>query len=328
MIAAAQYLRMSTEHQQYSMQNQAATIQRYAETHDFKILQTYSDPGRSGLMLKRRPGLSKLLQDIAGGNQPYEVVLVYDVSRWGRFQDTDEAAHYEFICKSAGVPVIYCAETFSNDGSLPSLIMKSLKRIMAGEYSRELSLKTYEGQKRIVQLGYRSGGPAGYGLRRVMVSADGDRQQHLPRGARKALATDRVILVPGPTRRYTGFGKSSGWRLLARGPKQLPGLLIAQALHTLAHPGITLSFSKFSAIQSMQAATPGAGLAASWEPHASMSPSEVGFVNRVLSTRSWMSAHSMMRNESCRIARSSKPRNKYLTVYAACSMKRANCPKI
>ncbi len=30
LLPAAQYLRMSTEHQQYSLQNQAAAIQRYA----------------------------------------------------------------------------------------------------------------------------------------------------------------------------------------------------------------------------------------------------------------------------------------------------------
>ena len=236
MIAAAQYLRMSTEHQQYSIQNQAATIERYAELHGLKVVQTYSDPGRSGLMLKRRPGLCKLLQDIAAGNQPYDLVLVYDVSRWGRFQDTDEAAHYEFICKSAGVPVIYCAEIFPNDGSLPSLIMKSLKRIMAGEYSRELSLKTYEGQKRIVQLGYRSGGPAGYGLRRLLVSADGDRQQPLPRGARKALATDRVILVPGPAEEIHWVREMFRMAIAGKGAKAIARFLSSSGVTHFGRP--------------------------------------------------------------------------------------------
>src|SRR5438105_12500783 len=162
-VYAAQYLRMSTEHQQYSLQNQAAAIQKYAEMHGFEIIQTYSDAGRSGLFLKRRSGLSRLLQDVVGGNQYYRAILVYDVSRWGRFQDTDEAAHYEFLCKSAGVPVHYCAETFANDGSLPSLIMKALKRTMAGEYSRELGVKVLAGQKRLALLGFKQGGMPGYG---------------------------------------------------------------------------------------------------------------------------------------------------------------------
>jgi DNA invertase Pin-like site-specific DNA recombinase len=197
-IPAAQYLRMSTEHQQYSLENQSLAIQRYAESHGFEVVRTYSDAARSGLVLGRRTGLQQLLQDVVGGKSDYRVILVYDVSRWGRFQDTDESAHYEFLCKSARVPVHYCAETFTNDNSLPSLIMKALKRTMAGEYSRDLSEKVSAGHKRLTLLGFKAGGVAGYGLRRMLVSASGVQKQVLAFGERKSIATDRVILVPGP----------------------------------------------------------------------------------------------------------------------------------
>jgi len=199
LVPAAQYLRMSTEHQQYSLENQSTAIQKYAESRGFEVVQTYSDAARSGLVLKRRVGLRQLLQDVVPGTAPYKVILVYDVSRWGRFQDTDESAHYEFLCKSAGVPVHYCAETFANDGSLPSLIMKALKRTMAGEYSRELGVKVLAGQKRLARLGFKQGGVPGYGLRRMLVSATGTPKQELAFGERKSIATDRVILVPGPS---------------------------------------------------------------------------------------------------------------------------------
>src|ERR1044071_9767245 len=115
---AAQYLRMSTEHQQYSIDNQAACIGQYAQSHGFVVTRTYCDSAKSGLWLKGRADLRELLRDVTQGNTEYKAVLVYDVSRWGRFQDADEAAHYEFVCKSSGVPVHYCAETFANDGSL------------------------------------------------------------------------------------------------------------------------------------------------------------------------------------------------------------------
>ena len=105
LIPAAQYLRMSTEHQQYSLENQSAAIQKYAELHSFHIVQTYKDAAKSGVVLKLRTGLQQLIQDVVGGNTAYRAILVYDVSRWGRFQDTDESAHYEFLCKSGGVPV-------------------------------------------------------------------------------------------------------------------------------------------------------------------------------------------------------------------------------
>lgn len=197
-IPAAQYLRMSTEHQQYSLDNQARTIAQYAEGHGFVVTRTYSDSARSGLWLRNRLGLRELLQDVAGGQIEYKAILVYDVSRWGRFQDADEAAHYEFLCKSSGIPVHYCAETFPNDGSLSSSIMKALKRAMAGEYSRELGVKVFEGLKRLAELGFKQGGPPGYGFSRMLVWPDRQHKQLLFHGQRKSIATDRVILVPGP----------------------------------------------------------------------------------------------------------------------------------
>jgi DNA invertase Pin-like site-specific DNA recombinase len=197
-IPVAQYLRMSTEHQQYSFENQASAIQIYAESRGFQVVRTYSDAAKSGLVLKRRAGLRQLLQDVASGIANYRAILVYDVSRWGRFQDADESAHYEFLCKLAGVPVHYCAEVFANDGTLPSFIMKALKRTMAGEYSRELGVKVLAGQKRLAAMGFKQGGMPGYGFRRLLVSTDRRPKHHLAFGERKSLVTDRVILIAGP----------------------------------------------------------------------------------------------------------------------------------
>jgi DNA invertase Pin-like site-specific DNA recombinase len=198
LLPAAQYLRMSTEHQQYSIDNQTDAIRRYADAQGFEIIKTYTDQAKSGLVLKHRLGLAKLLSDVVGGPQPYKVILVYDVSRWGRFQDADEAAYYEFLCKSAGLPIHYCAEEFVNDGAMPNVVMKALKRAMAAEYSRELSAKVFEGEKRIARLGFWVGSMPGYGLRRMLCSSDGNHKQIMEFHERKNLNTDRVKLAPGP----------------------------------------------------------------------------------------------------------------------------------
>jgi DNA invertase Pin-like site-specific DNA recombinase len=116
-IPAAQYLRMSTDHQRYSFNNQSAAIEAYATRAGFVVTQTYSDAGKSGLMLKKCERLRQLLNDVMTRKEVFKAILVYDVSRWGRFQDADEAAHYEFLCKSAGVSVHYFAEQFANDNS-------------------------------------------------------------------------------------------------------------------------------------------------------------------------------------------------------------------
>ena len=92
----------------------------------------------------------------------------------------------------------YCAEQFENDGSIGSSIIKTVKRAMAGEYSRELSVKVFAGQSNLIRLGYRQGGPAGFGLRRLLVDESGAPKAELGRGEHKSITTDRVILIPGP----------------------------------------------------------------------------------------------------------------------------------
>lgn len=200
LVPAAQYLRMSTEHQQYSFANQADAMARYATEHGFQIVKTYSDGAKSGVRITNRPGLKQVIKDVVDGNVPFSAILVYDVSRWGRFQDSDESAHYEYLCKSTGVPVHYCAEMFANDNSISGLIVKAVKRTMAGEYSRELSVKVKAGLVRLTRMGYKAGGYPPYGMRRMLLDVYGRPKQLLSDGERKSLATERVILVPGPER--------------------------------------------------------------------------------------------------------------------------------
>ncbi|SFQ00838.1 Site-specific DNA recombinase [Sphingomonas rubra] len=197
-IKAAQYVRMSTEHQQFSTDNQVIAIAKFADDNGYEIVKTYADEGKSGLNLGGRAGLQQVLHDVEVGRADYQALLVYDVSRLGRFQDTDEAATYELRLRSAGIKVEYASEQFRNDGSIGSSIIKTVKRAMAGEYSRELSVKVFAGQSNLIRLGFRQGGGAGFGLRRLLVDQSGAPKSELGRGEQKSIATDRIILVPGP----------------------------------------------------------------------------------------------------------------------------------
>jgi DNA invertase Pin-like site-specific DNA recombinase len=196
-LRAAQYVRMSTEDQKYSTQNQAAAIALYAAQRNLTLVRTYLDRGRSGLRISNRQGLQGLIGDIEEGRADFGCVLVYDISRWGRFQNTDESAYYEFICSRAGIRVLYCQEQFENDGSFISAIMKNLKRVAAGEFSRDLSAKVFAGSCNSTRLGFKQGGTAGYGLQRVLLDQFGFTRCILARGDRKVLVSDRVVLQPG-----------------------------------------------------------------------------------------------------------------------------------
>ena len=73
-----------------------------------------------------------------------------------------------------------------------------MKRTMAAEYSRELSNKVFHGQCHHVGRGFRQGGTAGFGLRRMLIDENGNRKGELKFKEHKSITTDRVILVPGP----------------------------------------------------------------------------------------------------------------------------------
>jgi len=74
---------MSSDQQRYSLGNQAAAIAAYAAKNGLTICRSYIDAGVSGLRTAKRKGLQQLLAEVVGGEADFEVVLVYDVSRWG-----------------------------------------------------------------------------------------------------------------------------------------------------------------------------------------------------------------------------------------------------
>lgn len=198
MKAVAAYVRMSTDHQKYSIANQMASIGRFCTANAMELVRIYTDAGRSGLTAARRPGLSALLADANGGQLPFSAVVVLDVSRFGRFQNVEEGAYLEHLLKRAGAPVLYCAEAFDNDGSPGSAIVKAVKRAMAAEYSRELSAKTAAGARRVAGDGWRACGAAGLGYRRVIVADDGRPLYQAERGEMKCLQGARTTLILGP----------------------------------------------------------------------------------------------------------------------------------
>ena len=80
---AAAYVRMSTEHQQYSTSNQMDVIREYANRRGLEIVKEYSDEGKSGLNIQGRDSLVQLIRDVQTGAALFSCILVYDVSRWG-----------------------------------------------------------------------------------------------------------------------------------------------------------------------------------------------------------------------------------------------------
>jgi predicted site-specific integrase-resolvase len=70
-VRAAQYVRMSTEHQKYSTENQAEALQQYAARRGIEIVRTYADEGKSGLRLDGRDALKQLIVNRRGIRTPF-----------------------------------------------------------------------------------------------------------------------------------------------------------------------------------------------------------------------------------------------------------------
>lgn len=82
-VRAAEYVRMSTDHQRYSTENQSDAIRHYAGARGIEVVRTYADAGKSGLNIEGRDALRQLIEDVQTGKADFTLVLVYDVSRWG-----------------------------------------------------------------------------------------------------------------------------------------------------------------------------------------------------------------------------------------------------
>lgn len=167
-----QYLRVSREVQHDSLAIQRAQIAAFAAVNGYEVVATYCDTGRSGLRLHGRTALQALLAEVLAGEARFSTILVQDISRWGRFQDPDEAAHYEFICREAGVAVRYCVE--------PTACLRPRRghgrrwrTLLIGVNSGRRALRQDAGGSFVGGGRYKMGGVAGYGLRRRVVTVDG-----------------------------------------------------------------------------------------------------------------------------------------------------------
>lgn len=148
---AAQYIRMSTDRQDLSPVIQKDAIAAFARAKGLEIVRSYEDEGKSGVELANRPKLRQLLRDVTD-SPGFTQILVFDVSRWGRFQDVDAAAYYEYHCRLHGVEVIYVSESFPNDQAPATVLLKSMRRVMAAEYSRDIAFKSRAGQERVITM--------------------------------------------------------------------------------------------------------------------------------------------------------------------------------
>ena len=107
------------------------------------------------------------------GAPHFDYVLVYDVSRWGRFKEQDQGGHLRYECKKRGKEVVYVSRGFTNaKNRLSSRLMIAVDEYMATEYSYQLSDKVFYGCVKVSEQGYSAGGTAVYGMARLLLDVN------------------------------------------------------------------------------------------------------------------------------------------------------------
>ena len=196
--AIAYYRHSAEDKQENSVPIQREHALKFATKNHVEIIHEEADEGKSGLSADR-PGFQRLFTEwILNPNAPdFDYVFVYDVSRWGRFQDQNEPAYYEFQCKEQGKKVIYISRGFpKEEEQLIATLQTSIERYMAAEYSRQLSEKVFYGCVKVSEQGYSAGGLPAYGMSRLLLDANKKPIKKLKKGEWKSISNERVTFTP------------------------------------------------------------------------------------------------------------------------------------
>jgi len=196
--AIAYYRHSAEDKQENSVAIQRQHTEKFARDHAIEIIHEDADEGKSGL-LANRPAFERLFNEwIENPHAPqFQYVFVYDVSRWGRFQDQDQAAYFVHVCKKHGKEVIYVSRGFPDaTNPLIASLETSLQRYMAAEYSRQLSDKVFHGCVKVSEQGYSAGGTAVYGMARQLLDVHKNPIRILNLGEHKQIANERVSFTP------------------------------------------------------------------------------------------------------------------------------------
>jgi DNA invertase Pin-like site-specific DNA recombinase len=143
MILAAGYLRMSSDQQTTSIENQRKAVSEYAAKHGFKIVKWYIDEGISGWR-NDRAAFQQLISDAPSGQ--FAAILVWDQDRFSRF-DVLEANHYWFLLKQAGVYLVTATKGRVDWDSLAGWLTASIEQHGKAEYCRTLGQNVAVGQR-------------------------------------------------------------------------------------------------------------------------------------------------------------------------------------
>lgn len=192
-LRAACYVRMSSDQQADSPEQQRARLTALAKSRGYEIVGWYQDSGISGLTARKRPDFQRMLADAEAG--AFDVLLAWDQDRLSR-QDSMAAGEWGARLHRAGVRMETIVQGVIDLGSFAGRIQFALNAEIGNQYSVKLSQVTSRGKFNRAKEG-RLGPQPLYGFDRVILDEGGRERDRVPYGRKfstpKAWSSRRVI---------------------------------------------------------------------------------------------------------------------------------------
>jgi site-specific DNA recombinase len=133
----------------------------HAERQGWQVTAEYHDDGISGFEDERRPAFRKMLTDMVGQPRPFDVIVVWDLSRFSR--SLQHSLGYETALLSAGVVLESVKE--HTDGSPSGWLAQQVFRSFNEYQVRKLADDTRRGMRKNAAEGGWNGGAVPFGYR-------------------------------------------------------------------------------------------------------------------------------------------------------------------
>jgi DNA invertase Pin-like site-specific DNA recombinase len=205
LITAVGYLRMSTDRQETSPEQQRAEIEKYAAKHGYQVMRWYQDLGISGDRTDKRLQFQQMIADAADGR--FKAILCWDQDRFGRF-DSLESGYWIHPLRGQGVQLVTCTDGPVDWNSFAGRMLYGMKQEGKHQYLVDLSNNVTRRMNQLATTGRWVCGalPLGYAL---------DEQKRIVLGKPEDVEFIQMLfreyLAGATTRQLCTLAKSKGY---------------------------------------------------------------------------------------------------------------------
>lgn len=161
-MKAVLYARVSSERQaekDLSVASQLKALRKYASEHNYDIYKEFVDEAESARSANR-PEFQKMIALARSKDRPFDIVLVWKLSRFAR--NREDSIVYKSLLRKKGIQVISITEKVED--SATGKLFEGIIEVMDEFYSENLSQEARRGLRECASRGFSPGGstPVGY----------------------------------------------------------------------------------------------------------------------------------------------------------------------